>query len=123
MTALLKDVLKEQYWSVKPKRIYRMMQANNLLLAKSGHKKPERGHTGNVVTLKPDTSWCSDGFEIRFWNRQVVRVMFSLGFCDREAISWSATTGGINSVMVQGLLAESIAKGFGNTLYLPHAVD
>lgn len=31
------------------------MQANNLLLAKSGHKKPAHRHTGNVVTLKPDT--------------------------------------------------------------------
>lgn len=123
VTAHLNRALKEENWRVNPKRIYRIMQANNLLLAKSGHKKPERCHTGNVVTLKPDTRWCSDGFEIRCWNREVVRVVFSLDCCDREAISWSATTGGINSVMVQDLLTESVEKRFGNTLYLPHAVE
>ncbi|HDT4768763.1 TPA: IS3 family transposase [Klebsiella variicola] len=123
VTAHLNRALKEENWRVNPKRIYRIMQANNLLLAKSGHKKPERCHTGNVVTLKPDTRWCSDGFEIRCWNGEVVRVVFSLDCCDREAISWSATTGGINSVMVQDLLTESVEKRFGNTLYLPHAVE
>ena len=123
VTAHLNRALKEHNWRVNPKRIYRIMQANNLLLAKSGHKKPERCHTGSVVTLKSDTRWCSDGFEIRCWNREVVRVVFSLDSCDREAISWSATTGGINSVMVQDLLTESVEKRFGNTLYLPHAVE
>ncbi|EFI5569990.1 IS3 family transposase [Escherichia coli] len=123
VTAHLNRALKEENWRVNPKRIYRIMQANNLLLPKSVHKKPERCHTGNVVTLKPDTRWCSDGFEIRSWNREVVRVVFSLDCCDREAISWSATTGGINSVMVQDLLTESVEKRFGNTLYLPHAVE
>ncbi|MFA9179729.1 IS3 family transposase [Klebsiella variicola] len=123
VTAHLNRALKEHNWRVNPKRIYRIMQANNLLLAKSGHKKPERCHTGSVVTLKSDTRWCSDGFEIRCWNREVVRVVFSLDCCDREAISWSATTGGINSVMVQDLLTESVEKRFGNTLYLPHAVE
>ncbi|NIG21289.1 IS3 family transposase [Pantoea sp. Al-1710] len=62
VTAHLNRALKEQNWRVNPKRIYRIMQANNQLLAKSGHKKPERCHTGNVVTLKPDTRWCSDCF-------------------------------------------------------------
>ncbi|MBC4926531.1 IS3 family transposase [Klebsiella quasipneumoniae] len=123
VTAHLNRALKEQNWRVNPKRIYRIMQTNNLLLAQSGHRKPERCHTGNVVTLKPDTRWCSDGFEIRCRNREVVRVVFSLDCCDREAICWSATTGGINSVMVQDLLTESVEKRFGNTLYLPHAVE
>ncbi|QZY92926.1 DDE-type integrase/transposase/recombinase (plasmid) [Pantoea dispersa] len=99
------------------------MQVNNLLLAKSGHKKPERHHSGNVITLKPDMRWCSDGFEVRCWNDEVVRVVFSLDCCDREVISWSATTGDIKSVMVQDLLTESVEKRFGNTLYLPHAVE
>jgi len=49
--------------------------------------------------------------------------VFSLDCCDREAICWSATTGGINSVMVQDLLTESVEKRFGNRLYLPHAVE
>lgn len=78
-------------------------------------------------TVIPATSWHSSrirtGVEIRCLNREVVRVVFSLDCCDREAICWSATTGGINSVMVQDLLTESVEKRFGNTLYLPHAVE
>jgi putative transposase len=58
VTAYLNRALKEQNWQVNPKRIYRIMLANNLLLAKSDHRKPERCYTGNVVTLKPDTRWC-----------------------------------------------------------------
>lgn len=99
------------------------MRANNLLLEKSGHKKPERCHTGNVVTPKPDTRWCSDGFETCCRNREVVRVVFSFDSCDRQAISWWATTGGINSVMVQVLLTESVEKRFGNTIYQTHTVE
>lgn len=87
VTAHLNRTLREQNWRVNPKRIYRIMQANNLLLAKSGHKNPVRHHTGNIITLKPDTRWCSDGFEIRCRNREVVRVVFSLDCCDREIIS------------------------------------
>lgn len=55
VTAHLNRALKEQNWRVNPKRIYRIMHANKLLLAKSGYKTPERCHTGNVVGLKPDT--------------------------------------------------------------------
>lgn len=115
VTAHLNRALKEQNWRINPKRIYPIIQANNLLLAKSGHKKPERSHTGNVATPKPDTRWCSDGFEIRCWNREIVRVVFCLYCCDREAICCSASTGGINSVMVQSLLTESVEKRFGGT--------
>lgn len=84
------------------------MLTNNLLLAKSVHKKPACSHTGNFVTLKPNTRWCSNSFKIRCWNRQGARGVFSLDCSDREVISWSATTGGINSVMVQDLLTESV---------------
>ena len=58
VTAHLNRALKEQNWRVTHKRFYRIMQANTQLLAKSGHRKPEHSHTGNVVTLKPDTHWC-----------------------------------------------------------------
>ncbi|EFW11030.1 transposase, IS2 group, partial [Serratia symbiotica str. Tucson] len=43
-------------------------------------------------------------------------VVFSLDCCDREAISWSATTGGISSEIVQDLPTENLEKRFGNTL-------
>ena len=112
-----------QCWRVNPKRIYRIMQANGLLLAKSGEAKKTRNHAGNVITLKSDTRWCSDGFEIRCWNREAVRVVFSLDCCDREIICRAATKGGIDSEMVQDLLTESLEKRFGNVLTVPRAVE
>lgn len=66
------------------------MKRHNLLSAKAGHEKTQHNYTGKVITLKPDTRWCSDGFEIRCWNREVVLVAFSLDCCDREVISWNA---------------------------------
>lgn len=61
-----------------------------------------------------DTRWCSDRFEICCLNREDVRGV-SLDCCNREAICWSATTSGINSIMVQDLLAESVEKRYGKT--------
>ena len=49
--------------------------------------------------------------------------MFSLDCCDREAISWSATTGGISSEIVQDLPTENLEKRFGNTLKVPHPIE
>lgn len=51
VTTHLNRVLKEHNWRVNPKRIYQIMQANNMLLAKSGHKKLKRCHTDKVVKL------------------------------------------------------------------------
>ncbi|KYQ99230.1 integrase [Serratia plymuthica] len=123
VTTHLNRELKEEHRRVNPKRVYRIMKLNKLLLAKSGYEKKRRNHTGNVVTMKPDTRWCSDGFEIRFWDREVVRVVFSLDCCDHGAISWSATTGVISSEMVQDLLTESLEKRLGNTLKVPHPIE
>ncbi|MFC0145986.1 hypothetical protein [Pectobacterium cacticida] len=62
--------LKKDGCRVNPKRVYRIMKLNNLLLAKSGHENKHRDHTGNVITLKSDTRLFSDGFEIRCWNQE-----------------------------------------------------
>lgn len=56
VTAHLNRQIKEDSRRVNPKRVYRIMKLNNLLLAKSGHEKKHRSHTGDVITLKPDIS-------------------------------------------------------------------
>ena len=77
------------------KRVYRLMKQNNLLLTRhTGKPVPERAHEGKVITLRSNSRWCSDGFEIRCWDQEVVRVTFVLDTCDREVIAWEATTGG-----------------------------
>jgi putative transposase len=67
------------------------------LLERHTGKGEERWHDGRVAVHHPDTRCCSDGFEIGCDNRERVRIAFTLDCCDREAISWVATTGGINS--------------------------
>jgi transposase InsO family protein len=42
-----------------------------------------------------------------------VRIAFTLDCCDREAISWVATTGSINSSDIRDLMIESLERRFG----------
>jgi hypothetical protein len=50
--------------------------------------------TDNLANFK---NWCSDAFEIGCDNGEKVRVALALDCCDREAISWVATTGGMKA--------------------------
>lgn len=108
---------------INHKRVYRMMKKDNLLLARYTGRPDERCHNGSVITLKPNLRWCSDGFEFRCWNKEVVRVVFSLDCCDREVMRYAATTGGIPAQMVQDLLVESMEYRFGESAQLPHPVE
>ncbi len=45
------------------KRVYRIMQAQNLLLARHHAERSDRAHNGKVVTMRSNLRWCSDGFE------------------------------------------------------------
>lgn len=98
---------------VNHKRLYRIMRVNGLLLAKHSGKRPNRAHDGKVITLRRNTRWCSDGFEILCDNGEVVRVAFSLDSCDREIIGHVATTGGISGSMIRDLMLESVERRFG----------
>jgi len=42
--------------------------------------------------------------------------------CDREILSYIATTGGITSELVKDLMAESIEYRFGKVERLPHRI-
>jgi transposase InsO family protein len=85
---------------VNHKRVYRIMKHNNMLLSRYTGNRPMRAHNGMVITLRSNMRWCSDVFEIACSNAQIVRVAFSLDCCDREMISFVATTGGISSAMI-----------------------
>ena len=67
-------------------------------------------------SAESDRRWCSDGFEIACDNRERVRVAFALDCCDREAMSWVATTGGITGDMVRDLMVEAVEARFGSAL-------
>ena len=99
---------------VNHKRIYRLMRREHLLLARHS-SKPQRPHDGKVVTLKSDLRWCSDSFEIRCWNGQKVHVAFALDCCDREVISWVASTEHLIGESIRDLMSTAIEARFGGT--------
>jgi putative transposase len=109
--------------AVNVKRIYRVMKAHGLLLDRHSGNSKERRHDGRVAVDRPDTRWCSDGFEIGCDNGERVRIAFTLDCCDREAISWVATTGGIDSGDVRDLMIERVEQRFGLANRLPAPIE
>ena len=108
---------------VNVKRVYRVMKAHGLLLERHTGSGQERRHDGRIAVDCPDTRWCSDGFEIGCDNGEKVRIAFTLDCCDREAISWVATTGGINSSDIRDLMIESVERRFGLVDKLPKPIE
>lgn len=110
------------------------MQADDEVVAASQVKvlKRQTRHTGKgrqvpqqgkVITLKSNQRWCSDGFEIPCWNGEVVRAAFGLDSCDREAISWVATTAGVSGEMIRDLMAEAVESRFGPVERVPGPME
>ena len=109
---------------VNHKRVYRLMSEHKLLL---GQRRlaayPPRVHDGKISVDKSNLRWCSDGFEIACHNQERVRVAFSLDCCDREAMSWVASTKGIDAGMVQDLMLHSIECRFGDVNQVPNEIE
>jgi len=123
ITALLNRVLKaEEKPPVNHKRIYRIMKMNNLLLQKHAGRAI-RVHDGKVTMLRSNRRWCSDAFEIACWNGERIRVAFSMDCCDREIMSYVATTGGISGDLIRDLIAESIEARFGIVDKVPRKIQ
>jgi putative transposase len=98
---------------VNHKRVYRVMREHRLLLRQhTGRPVDTRSHDGRIAVSESNRRWCSDGFEIACDNRERVRVAFALDCCDREAMSWVATTGGITGGMVRDLMVEAVEARF-----------
>ena len=104
------------------KRVYRLMAQNGMLLQRYTGKPPGRAHDGQIITIRPNLRWTSDGFELACWNGQAVRVAFVLDTCDREVIAWCASTGGISGEMIRDLMLEAAEKRFGAAV-APHPIQ
>lgn len=107
---------------VNHKRIYRIMKANDLLLARYDKKKTQT-HDGKVITLKSNTRGCSDCFAIQCFNGDRVNVAFALDTCDREVMSYVASTIGIDGAAIRDLMVDCLESRFGKINYLPHRVQ
>jgi putative transposase len=98
---------------VNHKRVYRVMREHRLLLQRhTGRPVDTRSHDGRIAVSASNRRCCSDGFEIACDNQERVRIAFALDCCDREAMSWVATSGGISGDMVRDLMVEAIEERF-----------
>ena len=109
---------------VNAKRVYRVMRVHGLLLRrKPMPPRAQRRHDGKVAVPKSNQRWCSDGFEFRCDNGEPLRVTFALDCCDREAMSWVATTGGHSGDVVRDVMLAAVEKRFGNVKKAPAQIE
>ncbi|MDL1863549.1 DDE-type integrase/transposase/recombinase [Betaproteobacteria bacterium PRO7] len=93
-----------------------MREAGWLLARHTGPPIDTRAHDGTIAVAQSNRRWCSDGFEVGCDNAERVRVAFALDCCDREAMSWAASTAGIDGDLVRDLMVEAIEARFGDAL-------
>ena len=106
---------------VNPKRVYRVMAGNGLLLPRAPRRyQSSRPHEGTVSVQASDLRWCSDGFEIKCDSGQTVTATFAKDCCDREVMAWRAWEGkGLPGEPVREMLIEAVEKRFGAVEAVP----
>ena len=91
----------EGHVGINHKRVCRVMRDADWLLFRQGQGPLDsRKHEGQVAVKQSNTRWCSDRLELSCDNGERVRVVFALDCCDREVMSWVATTKGIDAGLV-----------------------
>lgn len=109
---------------VDVKRVYRVMRDHELLLQRRPTPSlPQRWHDGRVAVPKSNQRWCSNGFEFRCQNGEPLRVTFALDCCDREAMSWAATTGGHSGDVMRDVMLAAIENRFANVMRAPEQIE
>ena len=104
------------------KQVYRVIKARGLLLDRHAGGA-ERRHDGRIAVDERNRRWCSDGFEIGCDNGEKVRIAFALDCCDREAMSFLATTSGIRGEDVRDLMVAAVEHRFGRVDRLPLTIE
>ena len=106
-----------------PKRIYRLMEMNDLLISRS-IEKLEKVHDGKIITLRSDLRYCSDIFEIHCWNGEEVHVAFSLDCHDRENMAFVARPHDLSRHEIMELMDKTVVHRFGPSMEkLPHPIE
>lgn len=115
ITAILNRQLRSEGLApVNHKRVYRIMKAHSLLLARKYTERPEHVHDGKVIVLRSNLRWCSDGFEFICWNGDIVRGAFIIDAHDREIIAWRAVmNAGISGSDIRDIMLEAVERRFG----------
>lgn len=124
ITAVLNRQLRSEGLApVNHKRVYRIMQAHSLLLARKYSERPEYAHDGKVIVMRSNLRWCSDGFEFTCWNGEIVRGAFIIDAHDREVIAWRAVVNaGISGSDIRDIMLEAVERRF-DALRAPTAIE
>jgi len=108
---------------VNHERVYRIMQAQNPLLARPYTERPGRPHNGKIVTIRSNLRWCRDGFEFTCWNGDIVRGAFIIDGHDRGIIAWCAVANaGVSGSDVRDMMPAAVEARFGGHR-APHQVE
>jgi putative transposase len=100
------------------------MRTHGLLLQRRPiSPRARRRHDGEVGVSRSNRRWCSDGFEFHCENGEPLRVTFALECCDREAMSWVATTGGHSGDVIHDVMLATVENRFGATLKAPEEIE
>lgn len=116
ITAVLNRFLrKNNAQLVNHKRVYRLMKAHQLLLARRYTERSDLPHDGKLITMRSNLRWCSDGFEFTCWNGEVIRAAFIIDAHDREIVSCKAVVNaGISGSDIRDIMLEGVEKRFGS---------
>jgi transposase-like protein len=98
--------------AVNVKRVYRVMKAHELLLERHTGNACNGGMTVASQSIGRTRAGARTGSRSAATTGERVRIAFTLDYCDREAISWVATTGGIDSGDIRDLMIESVERRF-----------
>ena len=108
---------------VNHKRVYRIMRAHNLLLARRYSERPDHIHDGKVIVMRSNLRWCSDGFEFTCWNGDIIRGAFIIDAHDREIIAWTAVANaGISGSDIRDIMLEAVERRF-NSYRAPTVIE
>ena len=124
IAAILNRLLRHECQKlVNHKRVYRIMQVHQLLLARRYTERPDLPHNGKVIVMRSNLRWCSDGFEFTCWNGEDIRVAFIIDAHDREIIAWkSVVNGGISGSDIRDMMLEAVEKRF-TALRAPETIE
>ena len=124
ITAILNRQLRSDGLApVNHKRVYRIMWAHNLLLARRYSERPDHTHDGKVIVMRSNLRWCSDGFEFTCWNGDIIRGAFIIDAHDREIIAWTAVVNaGIRGSDIRDIMLEAVERRF-NSYRAPTVIE
>jgi transposase InsO family protein len=106
------------------KRIRRVMQLTDVMLAPRVHRRHGRPHLGQIRQPVSNQRWCSDVFVLPCWSGEVLSVAFAIDGHDREVFAWTASPRPLTGADIRTLMDKALWARFGEaTLKAPHAIQ